>query len=84
MCPLLGGRSSSKFHGGLKSIYGGEGAWEGGGLKMLLKNTCEGVHFIVMLSAFSVCVCVRVCVAAVGGWGGGEVLSQMGVFIFKF
>ena len=30
--------------GGLKSIHGG--AW--GGLKMLSKNTCEGVHLTVL------------------------------------
>ena len=39
-----GGGGSSKFDGGgLKSIHGGSM----GGLKMLSKNTCDGVHLIV-------------------------------------
>ena len=49
---------SSKFDGtGLKSIHGA--AWEGGGggLKMLLKNTCEGVYLIVKLPAISLQAC---------------------------
>ena len=38
--------------GGLKSIHGG--SMEGGGaLKMLSKNTCEGVHLMVKFSAIS-------------------------------
>ena len=41
---------SSKFDGGYLSQYVG-GAWKG--LKMLLKNTCEGVHLIVKLPAIS-------------------------------
>ena len=40
------GCGSSKFDGGLKSIHGGP--WDRG-LKMLLKNTCEGVHFFCFL-----------------------------------
>ena len=45
-----GGGCSSKFDGGgLNSIHGG--AW--GGLKMLSKNTCDGVHLIVKLPAIS-------------------------------
>ena len=35
---------------GLKSIHGGSMGWR---LKMLLKNTCEGVHLIVKLPAIS-------------------------------
>ena len=38
--------------GGLKSIHGG--AWV---LKMVLKNTCEGVHLIVKLPAISLQSC---------------------------
>ena len=38
----------------LKSKHG-EGAW--GELKMLLKNTCEGVHLIVKLPAISLQAC---------------------------
>ena len=30
---------------------------EGGGLKMLSKNTCEGIHLIVKLPAISVQAC---------------------------
>ena len=40
---------------GLKSIHGGSRG--GGGLKMLLKNTCEGVHLIVKLPAISLQAC---------------------------
>ena len=44
--PPIGGGASSKFDGGgLKSIHGG--------LKMLSKNACEGVHSIVKLLAIS-------------------------------
>ena len=48
------GGGSSKFdgvggEGGLSQHIGG--AW--GGLKMLLKNTCEGVHLLVKLPAIS-------------------------------
>ena len=39
--------------GALKSIHG----WTMGGLKMLLKNTCEGVHLIVKLPATSLQAC---------------------------
>ena len=45
--PIMGG--SSKFDGGRLSQYMG-GAW---GLKILPKNTCEGVHLIVKLPALS-------------------------------
>ena len=44
----MGGGSLQNFMGGLKSVHGG-GAW---GLKMLSKNTCEGVHLKVKLPAF--------------------------------
>ena len=37
------------WEGGLESIHRGEH----GGLKMLLKNTCEGVHLLVKLPAIS-------------------------------
>ena len=40
--------------GEFKSIHG-RGAW--GQLKMLSKNTCEGVHLIVKLPAISLQVC---------------------------
>ena len=44
-----GGGGSSKFDvGGLKSIHWG--AW---GIKMLSKNTCDGIHLIVKLPAIS-------------------------------
>ena len=52
-CSAIGG-SSSKFDGGLKSIHGGS---TGGGLKLLLKNTCEGVHLIVKLPAIILQAC---------------------------
>ena len=43
-----GGGGSSKFEQrGLKSVHGGSM----GGVKMLSKNTCEGGHLIVKLSA---------------------------------
>ena len=43
--------ASSNFDGqGLKSIHGG-------GLKMMLKNTCEGVHLIVKLPAINLQAC---------------------------
>ena len=38
---------------GLKSIHGGEHA----GVKMLSKNTCEGVNLIVKLPAISLQAC---------------------------
>ena len=46
---------SSKFDGG-----GGGGLSQymgGGGLKMLSKNTCEGLHLILKLSAISLQAC---------------------------
>ena len=49
--------SSSKFDRGLQSVYGGEGGEDMGRLKMLLKNTWEGVHLIVKLSAKSLQAC---------------------------
>ena len=53
--PKFGTWGSSKFDGtGLKSIHGA--AWEGR-LKMLLKNTCEGVYLIVKLPAISLQAC---------------------------
>ena len=36
-------------HRGLESIHG----WEGGGVTMLLKNICEGVHMLVKLPVIS-------------------------------
>ena len=39
--------------GGLESIQGG--AW--GGLKLLLKNICEGVHLLVKLPAIGLQAC---------------------------
>ena len=39
--------------GGVKSKYG----WSMGELKMLLKNTCEGIHLIVKLPAISLEAC---------------------------
>ena len=51
---IWGGGGSSKFDGGggLSQCMGG--VWGGGeGLKMLSKNTCEGVHVIVKLPTIS-------------------------------
>ena len=49
------GRGSSKFDGGGDlSPYMGRAR---GGLKMLLKNTCEGVHLIIKLPAISLQAC---------------------------
>ena len=45
---------SSRFGGGL-SQYMGEEHW--GGLKILSKNTCQGVHLIVKLLAISLQAC---------------------------
>ena len=39
--------------GGLKSMHGESMKGGGGGLKMLLKNNCEGVDLIVKLPAIS-------------------------------
>ena len=52
----MGGGGSSKFDGGggLSQYMGG--AW-GGGLKMLSKNTCEGVHLIIKLLTISLQAC---------------------------
>ena len=47
---MVGG--SSKFDGGGYSQYMG-GAWGWGGLKMLLKNTFQGVPLLVKLLAIS-------------------------------
>ena len=47
--PPVGEALQNLMGGGLKSIQGG--AWEG--LKMLSRNTCEGVHLIVELPAIS-------------------------------
>ena len=44
-----GGWGSSKLDGGLKSKHGGSK----GELKILSKNTCEGVHLIVKLPTIS-------------------------------
>ena len=40
--------------GALQNLMGGEGlkSIHGGGLKMLSKNTCEGVHLKLKLPAF--------------------------------
>ena len=48
-----GGGGSSKFDGGGLSQYIG-GAWV---LKMLSRNTCEGVHLIVKLPD----ICLQAC-----------------------
>ena len=54
MPPNWEGGGSSKFdRGGLRSIHGGSM----GGLKMLSKNTCEGVHLIIKLLAKSLQAC---------------------------
>ena len=45
------------WRGGLESIHGGSMWGGGGGLKMLLKNTCEGVHLLVKLLAISLQTC---------------------------
>ena len=50
------GRGSSQFDGRLESIHGGGGGGLGR-LKMLLKNTCEGVHLLVNLAALSLQAC---------------------------
>ena len=52
-----------------------EGAWEEG-LKMLSKNTCDRVHFIVKLLAISSWKGALRSNEG-GGWGGGGVF-QMG------
>ena len=49
----MGGALQNLMRGSL-SQYMGE-AW--GGLKMLLKSTCEGVHLIVKLPAISLQAC---------------------------
>ena len=49
----MGGGGSLKFDGELESVHGGEH----GGLKMVLKNTCEGVHLLVKLPARSLQAC---------------------------
>ena len=51
--PIGGGGALQNLMGGLKSIHGG--AW--GGLKMLSKNTCEGVHLMVKFLAISLQAC---------------------------
>ena len=48
----VGERGSSEFDGRCSSQYG-----EGGRLKMLSKNTCEGVHLMVKLLAISLQAC---------------------------
>ena len=48
-----GGGGLFKFDRGLKSIHRGSM----GQLKMLSKNTCEGVHLIVKLPAISLQAC---------------------------
>ena len=50
MPPHWGRGGSSKLGEGYLSQYMGE---HEGGLKMLSKNTCEGVHLIVKLPAIS-------------------------------
>ena len=45
----MGGVVQNLMQGSLSQYIGG--AWEG--LKMLSKNTCEGVHLIVKLPAIS-------------------------------
>ena len=52
-CAHLGGGAVENLKGGgLKSTWG-----ELGGLKMLLKNTCDEVHLIVKLLAISLQAC---------------------------
>ena len=51
--PLGGGRGSSKFDEGASVNTWGEH----GGLKMVVKNTCEGVHLLVKLPAVSLQPC---------------------------
>ena len=48
----MGGDSSKSDGGGLSQYMG-----EHGGLKNLLKNTCEGVHLILKLPAISLQAC---------------------------
>ena len=56
MLRTWGEGGSSKCDGeGLSQYMGEHGG--GGGLKMLLKNTCEGAHLIVNLPAVSMQAC---------------------------
>ena len=48
---------SSKFDWGEGLSQCMERAWGGGGVKMLLENTCEGVHLIVNLPS----ICLQAC-----------------------
>ena len=55
LCTPLGGRAlQNLMRGGLKSIHGGRSM---GGLKMLSKNTCDGVHLMAKLLAISLQDC---------------------------
>ena len=49
--PPIGGALQNLMEERLRSIYGGVWGW--GGLKMVSKNTCEGVHLIVKLLALN-------------------------------
>ena len=49
------GEGFSKFDGGGLSQYMGEHG--GGGLKTLLKNSCEGIHLLVKFPAISLQAC---------------------------
>ena len=52
--PPIGGALQNLMEERLRSIYGGVWGGKGrGGLKMLSKNTCEGVHLIVKLLALN-------------------------------
>ena len=53
-CEHGGGSSKCDGGGGLSQCK--ERAW-GGGVKMLSKNTCEGIHLIVKLLAISLQAC---------------------------
>ena len=52
--PPIGGGALQSLIGDLSQYMGGGNR---GGLKMLLKNTCEGVHLIVKLPAKSLQAC---------------------------
>ena len=51
----MGGSLQNMMGGGLSQYM--DGAWGGGGLKMLLKNTSEANHLIVKLLAISLQAC---------------------------
>ena len=49
--------SLRSFPTSVENMGGGEEWLKGGGLKMLSKNTCEGVHLIVKLPAIILQAC---------------------------